>query len=89
VCRVILHFLKPVYFWVKKLVRVACYASDKDWNCYVEYNTVGKSIVKIHVDGKETYVMPREQEVFIADARAVYIQKSKVDNDRMTVEVWL
>jgi purine nucleoside permease len=74
---------------VKSLVRVACYASDKDWNCYVEYNTVGKSIVKVHVEGKETYVTSQEQEVFIADARAVYVRRSKVDSDRMIVEVWL
>jgi purine nucleoside permease len=74
---------------VKSLVRVACYASDKDWNCYVEYNTVGKSIVKVHVEGKETYVTSQEQEAFIADARAVYVRRSKVDSDRMIVEVWL
>jgi hypothetical protein len=71
---------------VRNLVRVACYASDKDWNCNVENSTIGtfKATVKIHVEGKETYIVPEEE--FIADARAVYIQKS---SDIMVVEVWL
>jgi len=80
-----------VYFWVKNLVRVACYVSDKDWNCSVENSTIGtfKATVKIHAEGKETYIVPQDQGEFIADARAVYIQKSRVDNDIMIVEVWL
>jgi hypothetical protein len=70
------------------MVRVACYA-DKDWNCSVENSTLGtfKATIRIHVEGKETYIVPQDQGEFIADARAVYI--SKVDSDRMVVEVWL
>jgi hypothetical protein len=59
------------------MVRVECVAEKDLWVCSVDNSPRYETVVKIVENGKEIVLLPGEGGRFVADARAVVVDKEK------------